>query len=123
MGLQRVGHDRETNKHSTASVQFSSAALPTLRNPMDCSTPGLSVHHQLPEFTQTHVHCVSDAIQPSHPLSSYYHIFLCSSQCLIQYFARSNCPVNVLLPKDSKDAESLDWQEPEEKTNTPLMLD
>ena len=38
--------------------------------PMDCSTPGFPVHHQLPEFTQTHVHQVSDAIQPSHPLSS-----------------------------------------------------
>ena len=37
---------------------------------MDCSTPCLPVHHQLPEFTQTHVYCVSDAIQPSHPLSS-----------------------------------------------------
>ena len=42
----------------------------TLCNPMDCSTPGLSVHHQLLEFTQTHVHRVRDAIQPSHPLSS-----------------------------------------------------
>ena len=40
----------------------------TLCDPMDCSTPGLHVHHQLPEFTQTHVHWVSDAIQPSHPL-------------------------------------------------------
>ena len=38
--------------------------------PLDCSTPGLPVHHQLPEFTQTHVHRVSDAIQPSHPLLS-----------------------------------------------------
>ena len=37
---------------------------------MDCSTPGLPVHHQLPEFTQTHVHEVGDAIQPSHPLLS-----------------------------------------------------
>ena len=43
---------------------------PTLCNPMDCSMPGLPVHHQLPEFTQTHVHQVGDAIQPSHPLSS-----------------------------------------------------
>ena len=43
---------------------------PTLCDPMNCSTPGLPVHHQLPEFTQTHVHRVSDAIQPSHPLSS-----------------------------------------------------
>ena len=40
-----------------------------LCDPMNCSTPGLPVHHQLPEFTQTHVHRVSDAIQPSHPLS------------------------------------------------------
>ena len=42
----------------------------TLCDPMDCSTPGLPVHHQLPEFTQTRVHWVSDTIQPSHPLSS-----------------------------------------------------
>ena len=42
----------------------------TLCNPMNCSTPGLPVHHQLPESTQTHVHCVGDAIQPSHPLLS-----------------------------------------------------
>ena len=41
---------------------------PTLYDPMNCSTPGLPVHHQLPESTQTHVHCVSDAIQPSHPV-------------------------------------------------------
>ena len=43
---------------------------PTLCNPVDCSTPGLPVHHQLPESTQTHIHRVSDAMQPSHPLSS-----------------------------------------------------
>ena len=42
----------------------------TLHNPMNCSTPGLPVHHQLQKFTQTHVHWLSDAIQPSHPLSS-----------------------------------------------------
>ena len=54
------------------SVQFSSVAQsgPTLCDPMNCSTPVLPVHHQLPEFTQTHVHWVGDAIQPSHPLSS-----------------------------------------------------
>ena len=53
-------------------IQFSSVAqsCPTLHNPMNRSTPGLPVHHQLPEFTQTHVHWVSDAIQLSHPLSS-----------------------------------------------------
>ena len=55
-----------------ASVQFSSVAqsCPTLCNPMDCSTPGLPVHQQLPESTQTHVHWIMDAIQPSHPLLS-----------------------------------------------------
>ena len=53
-------------------VQFSSVAqsCPTLCNPMNHSTPDLPVHHHLPEFTQTHVHRVGDAIQPSHPLSS-----------------------------------------------------
>ena len=52
-------------------VQFSSVqSCPTLYNPMNHSTPGLPVHHQLLEFTQTHVHWVGDAIQPSHPLSS-----------------------------------------------------
>ena len=52
------------------SVQFSSVtqSCPTLCNPMNCSMPGLPVHHQLPEFTQTHVVWVGDAIQPSHPL-------------------------------------------------------
>ena len=56
----------------TFGVQFSSVAqsCPTLCDPMNCSTPGLPVHHQLPEFTQTHVHWVGDPIQPSHPLSS-----------------------------------------------------
>ena len=55
-----------------SSFQFSSVAqsCSTLCNPMNLSTPGLPVHHQLPEFTQTHVHRVSDAIQPSHPLLS-----------------------------------------------------
>ena len=54
-----------------AKVQFSSViqSHPTLCDPMNCSTPSLPVHYQLPEFTQTHVHQVSDAIQPSHSLS------------------------------------------------------
>ena len=53
-------------------IQFSSVtqSCPTLCDPMNHSTPGLPVHHQLLEFTQTHVHWVGDAIQPSHPLSS-----------------------------------------------------
>ena len=63
-GLSRV--------FSNIKVQFSSVAQSclTLCDPMNRSTPGLPVHHQLPEFTQTHVHRVSDAIRPSHPLSS-----------------------------------------------------
>ena len=56
----------------SSSVQFSSVAqsCPTLCDPMNRSTPGLPVHHQLPEFTQTHVHLVRDATQPCHPRSS-----------------------------------------------------
>ena len=55
-----------------SSVQFSSVTQSclTLCDPLNRSTPGLPVHHQHPESTQTHVYCVSDAIQPSHPLSS-----------------------------------------------------
>ena len=55
-----------------SSVQFSSVtqSCPTLCDPMNCSMPALPIHHQLPEFTQTHVHQIGDAIQPSHPLTS-----------------------------------------------------
>ena len=62
----------QPNLASISSVQFISVAqlCLTLCDPMNCSTPGLPVHHQLPEFTQTHIHRVSDAIQPSHPLWS-----------------------------------------------------
>ena len=60
-----------SNEHRQI-VQFSSVAqsCPTLSDPTNHSTPGLPVHHQLPEFTQTHVHRVGDVIQPSHPLTS-----------------------------------------------------
>ena len=63
-------HKNRRNKWG--SVQFSSVAqsCPTLCDPMNHSTPGLPIQHQLPEFTQTHVHRVSDSIHPSHPLSS-----------------------------------------------------
>ena len=65
-------YDKPSSVQSLSSVQFSSVAqsCPTLCDPMNHSTPGLPVHHQLPEFTQTHIHRVSDAIQPSHPLAS-----------------------------------------------------
>ena len=59
-------------KKSSSQIQFISVAqlCPTLCDPMNCSTPGLPVHHQPLEFDKIHVHCVNDAIQPSHPLSS-----------------------------------------------------
>ena len=62
----------ENNTVGFSSVQFGSVTQSclTLCNPMDCSTPGFPVHHQLPEPTQTHVQWVGDAIQPSHPLLS-----------------------------------------------------
>ena len=76
-GLSRVFSNTTIQKHQFISAQpslpsnFSSVAQSSLTlddNLMDCSMPGLPVHQQLPEFTQTHVHWVSDAIQPSHPL-------------------------------------------------------
>ncbi|CAI9176240.1 unnamed protein product [Rangifer tarandus platyrhynchus] len=65
-------HSSSGARNSSLSRLFSSVAqlCLTLCNPMDCSTPGLPVHHQLLESTQTHVHRVGDSIQPSHPLSS-----------------------------------------------------
>ena len=61
----------QSKKRTTfSSVQFSLTAVSDSLRPMDCSTPGLPVHHQLLEFTQTHVHWVGDVSQPSHPLSS-----------------------------------------------------
>ena len=72
LGVPQITDRCTSMQTSLSSVQFSSVAqsCPTLCDPMNHSTPGLPVHHQLPEFTQTHLHWVSDAIQPSHPLSS-----------------------------------------------------
>ena len=66
------GEEGASKMSSHTGRKFNSAgqSRPTLCNPMDCSIPGLPVYHQLLELTQTHVHRVSDAIQPSHPLSS-----------------------------------------------------
>ena len=70
--MVQLSHPFMTTGKIIRSDQIRSITLssPTLCDPMNCSTPGLPVHHQLPEYTQTHVHRVSDAIQPSHPLSS-----------------------------------------------------
>ena len=70
--ISRVLSPNQAFSSSLTFSQFSSVAQSclTLCDPMNHSTPGLPVYHQLPEFTQTHVHRISDAIQPSHPLSS-----------------------------------------------------
>ena len=70
VGLPHSGSLSTHPNHWKARFSSVAQSCPTLCDPMDCSTPGLPVHHQFLEFTQTHVHWVGDAIQPSHPLSS-----------------------------------------------------
>ena len=74
-------------------LHFSSVAqsCPTLCDPMDCSTPGFPVHHQIPEHTQTHVHRVGDTIQPSHPLLSPF------SSCLQPFPASESFPMSCFF--------------------------
>ena len=89
-----------TRKSPKFAIQLSSVAqlCPTLCDPMDCSTPGFPVHHQLPEYTQTHVHWVGDAIQPSHPLSSPSPLAfnLSQHQGLFQWVSSSHQVAKVL---------------------------
>ena len=83
----------------SGSVQFSSVdqSCPTPCDPMDCSTPGLPVHHQLPEFTQTHVHWIGDAIQQSHPLLSASSVFnLLQHQGLFQWVSSLHQVAKIL---------------------------
>ena len=70
--LPKLLQEKIDNLYHFSPIQFSSVTqlCPTLCDPMDCSTPGFPVHHQLLELTQTHIHQVGDAIQPSHPLWS-----------------------------------------------------
>ena len=103
-----------------SSVQFISVAqsCPTLCNPMNHSTPGLPVHYQLPEFTQTHVHQVGDATQPSHPLSSpsppapnlsqHQSLFQwvnCSHEMAMRWVSASAS----VLPKNTQGWSPLEW--------------
>ena len=99
-----------------SSVQFSSVtqSCPTLCDPMNCSTPGLPVHHQLPEFTQTHIHQVSDAIQTSHPLLSPSPPAPNPSQHQSQLFAWVGQSTGVsasasFLPKNTQGWSPLEW--------------
>ena len=106
-------------------LQFSSVAqtCPTLCDPMNHSTPGLPVHHQLSEFTQTHVHWVGDAIQPSHPtISSFVIPFSSCPQSfpasgsfqMSQFFALGGQSIGVsaltsVLPMNTQDWSPLRW--------------
>ena len=103
-------------QHHWLSVQFSSVAqlCPTLCDPMNLSTPGLPVHHHLQEFTQTHVHRVSDAIQPSHPRSSPFPLAPNPSQHQSQLFAWGGQSTGAsalasFLPKKSQGWSPSEW--------------
>ena len=100
------------------SISSVAQLCPTLCDPMNCTTPGLPVHHQLPEFTQTHVHRVGDAIQPSHPLSSPSPAPNPSQhQSLFQWVNSSHEVAKVrefsalasFLPKNTQDWSPLEW--------------
>ena len=102
-----------SGKLSFSSVQFSSVCL-TLCDRMDYSMPGLPIHHQFPEFTQTHVHWVSDAIQPSHPLvsTSPPTFNLSQHQGLFQWVTSSGQEANILeiwFPINVQDWFLLEW--------------
>ena len=97
-------------------LQFSLVAqlCLTLCDPMDCSTLSLPVHHQLPEFTQIHIHWVSDAIQPSHPLSSPFSSHLQSlpasgSFQMSQFFAWGGQSIGVSAPTPVFPMNTQDW--------------
>ena len=106
-----------------SSVQFSSvqwlSRVWLFVTPMDCSTPGLAIHHQLPESTQTHVHWVGDTIQPTHPLSSPSPPTFNLSQCQgsKESAPQIRCPkywsfsfnILVVLPMNTQDWSPLEW--------------
>ena len=110
--------NREMIRWQVGSVQFSSVTqlCPTICDPMDCSTQGLPVHHQLPEFTQTHVHRVSDAIHPPRPLSSPSPPVPNRSESIpvSQLFAWGSQSIGVsvwasVLPMNTQDWSPLGW--------------
>ena len=93
-----------------------SKPCPTLCDPRDCSTPGFPVLHHLPELAQTHVLCVGDSIQPSHPLSpsSPPALSLSQNQGLFQFFTSGGQSIGVsastsVLPMNTQDKSSLGW--------------
>ena len=118
--MANVIQGQKDQNHIIGSVQFSSViqSCLTLCNPINCSMPGLPVHHQLPEFTQTHVHRVGDAIQPSQPLSSPSPPAPSPSQHqyfpMSQLFAWGGQSIGVsastsVLPMNTQDWSPLEW--------------
>ena len=110
-----MSHNKGWQHKGMCSVQFSSVAksCPTLWDPIN-STPGLPVHQQLPEFTQTYVHWVGAAIQPSHPLSSPSPPYPNPSQHQSQLFAWVGQSTGVsasasFLPKNTQGWSPLEW--------------
>ena len=97
---EEIPHVQGQRRSPSKTVQFSwvTQSCLTLCDPMNRSMPGLPVHHQLPEFTQTHVHWVSDAIPPSHPLSSPFPpaLNLSQHQGLFQWVSSSHQVAKVL---------------------------
>ena len=119
--FKRTWNILQDRSHQFSSVQFISVAqsCPTLCDPMNCSTPGVPVHHQLLEFTQTHVHRVRDAIQPSHPWSSpsppaRQSLPASESFPMSQLFTWGGQSIGVsalasVLPKNTQDWSPLQW--------------
>ena len=115
-----TGHGVAKTQKRLPSVQFSSVAqsCQTLCDPMDCSMPGLPVHHQFPEFAQTHVHRVSDATQSSHPLSIPFSCLqslpVSGSFPVSQFFASGSQSIRIsasasVLPIKTQDQSPLGW--------------
>ena len=111
VSLLEKPREMESQWRRFSSVQ--SLSCPTLCDPMDCITPGLPVHHQLSEFTQTHVYWVSDAIQPSHPVipfSSCLQSFPASGSFLMsQLFASVGQSVGVSASASVLSMNNQDW--------------
>ena len=118
MKQEKVG--RRDHKISISSVQFISVTQSclTLCDPMNCGTPGLPVHHQLPKFTQIHVHRVGDAIQPSHPLSSFLllpsippsiRVFSNESALFMRWPKYWSFSLASVLPMNTQDWAPLGW--------------
>ena len=117
-GLRNVLSTGVTFFSLSDQIRSVAQSCPTLCDPMKRSTPGLPVHHQLPEFTQTHVHRVSDAIQPSHPLHPLLllppippsiRVFSKESTLRMRWPKYWSFSFNISLPVNTQDWFPLGW--------------